>query len=95
MLVKVDGDETPAIQSVLSADVEREELMKEEKELLAEIAVTKAGKTEVIVGQEKLPEIKSRDKKLEKEQETKSLDARLSAVYSRLQAIEADKAEPR
>ena len=39
---EVDGDDTPAIQSVLECDTKREKLLKEEKEINAALSASRS-----------------------------------------------------
>ncbi|RHZ54525.1 hypothetical protein Glove_426g70 [Diversispora epigaea] len=75
------GDETPAIQAVLSADIWREHLLNEEKKLnenILEFENNPNGLDPAVI-----------------EQEKESANSRLKEVYQKLEDIESDKAESR
>ncbi|CAG8457753.1 10749_t:CDS:2 [Ambispora leptoticha] len=76
------GDDTLAIQAVLSADIWREHLLKEEKTLNETINSLEKQSTEGINAED-----------LDKEKEAASM--RLKEVYQKLEDIESDKAESR
>ncbi|CAH1758416.1 7783_t:CDS:10 [Entrophospora sp. SA101] len=75
------GDDTPAIQAVLSADIWREHLIEEEKSLNAKIVELEKNSDEI--------------DKASSEAEKEEANARLKEVYQKLEEIESDKAESR
>lgn len=75
------GDDTPAIQAVLSADIWREHLLNEEKSL-----------NEKFLELENNPN--SLDPTVI-EREKENVNSRLKEVYQKLEDIESDKAESR
>ena len=78
------GSDTPAIQAVLQADQWREHLLAEEKRLTALSAEMEKG----------LPEDDKRTKE-EFENDREKVSTELREIYSKLEAIESDKAESR
>ncbi|KAK4200856.1 putative ABC transporter [Triangularia verruculosa] len=83
---EIMGDDTPALQAVLDADVWRKVLLKEQNEItqkLAEIEAQRAG----------LADTSTDAAKLDKDRE--ALDNRLGDIQGKLAEMESDKAESR
>ncbi|KAK3303367.1 P-loop containing nucleoside triphosphate hydrolase protein [Chaetomium strumarium] len=83
---EITGDDTPALQAVLDADVWRKVLLKEQAELtnkLAEIETQRASMADTSVDATKL------------DKEREALDQRLGDVQAKLAEMESDKAESR
>ncbi|OMH81583.1 putative ABC transporter ATP-binding protein [Zancudomyces culisetae] len=78
------GDDTPAIESVVKADYFRTRLLKEEKELNAEVQEIES---ELSQSQE------DKERCLELEKQKSDAGNKLNEVHRKLQEIEADKAE--
>ncbi|KAL1921371.1 uncharacterized protein VTP21DRAFT_11087 [Calcarisporiella thermophila] len=78
---EIVGDDTPALESVLKADVLRDHLLKEENTLSAQLG--------------ELENTKDEENKEANERKKEELGTRLREVYAKLQEIEADKAESR
>ncbi|KAJ9066820.1 ATP-binding cassette, regulator of translational elongation [Entomophthora muscae] len=81
---KIVGDDTPALQSVLRADLFREFLLKEEIDLTATI-----NSIDEELGNEELDEATKEDL----EGRRFEADTKLKEVYGKLSDIESDKAE--
>ncbi|KAL9544550.1 hypothetical protein MBANPS3_007567 [Mucor bainieri] len=82
---EVHGDETPAIEMVLRADVWREHLLGKERELSARISALEAEQD----NEEELDE----EEKKAIEAEKDKLNTELKEVFNKLTEIESDKAE--
>ncbi|KAG6022354.1 hypothetical protein E4U41_002274 [Claviceps citrina] len=80
------GDDTPAIQAVLDADVWRKVLLKEQEELTAALADLEARRAP-------LADTSADAAKLDLEKETK--DGKLGEIQAKLAEMESDKAESR
>ncbi|KAG7662579.1 GCN20 [[Candida] subhashii] len=83
---EIRGDDTPALQSVLDADVWRKSLLQEESKINERIA-------ELEKLREEFDEESNEVKKLDNERE--DLDAHLQEVNDKLNEMESDKAESR
>lgn len=85
-MIKLTGDDTPAIQAVLDADVWRKVLMREQEELTTALA-------ELEVKRAPLADTSADAAKLDREKET--MDTKLGDVQGKLAEMESDKAESR
>ncbi|KAK3350081.1 P-loop containing nucleoside triphosphate hydrolase protein [Lasiosphaeria hispida] len=83
---EISGDDTPALQAVLDADVWRKVLIKEQGELTQKLGDLEAQRVS-------LADTSVDAAKIDKERE--ALDNRLGDVQSKLAEMESDKAEPR
>ncbi|KAK5987824.1 putative ABC transporter ATP-binding protein C29A3.09c [Cladobotryum mycophilum] len=83
---ELTGDDTPAIQAVLDADVWRKVLLREQEQLTADLA-------ELEVKRAPLADTSADAARLDKEKETK--DNKLGDIQSKLAEMESDKAESR
>ncbi|KAK0708307.1 P-loop containing nucleoside triphosphate hydrolase protein [Lasiosphaeris hirsuta] len=83
---EITGDDTPALQAVLDADVWRKVLIKEQGELTQKLGELEAQRVS-------LADTSVDAAKIDKERE--ALDNRLGDVQSKLAEMESDKAEPR
>ncbi|KAJ3493687.1 hypothetical protein NLG97_g4578 [Lecanicillium saksenae] len=83
---ELTGDDTPAIQAVLDADVWRKVLMREQEELTAALA-------ELETKRAPLADTSADAAKLDREKET--MDTKLGDVQGKLAEMESDKAESR
>ncbi|KAG5951074.1 hypothetical protein E4U53_003809 [Claviceps sorghi] len=83
---ELTGDDTPAIQAVLDADVWRKVLLKEQEELTAALADLEARRAP-------LADTSADAAKLDLEKETK--DGKLGDIQAKLAEMESDKAESR
>ncbi|KAK3672659.1 ATP-binding cassette, regulator of translational elongation [Recurvomyces mirabilis] len=83
---EVTGDDTPALQAVLDADVWRKHLMKEQEKITKELAELEAERSS-------MADTSGDAAKLDKQRE--GLDITLSDVQGKLAEMESDKAEPR
>ncbi|KAJ6788340.1 hypothetical protein PWT90_06332 [Aphanocladium album] len=83
---ELTGDDTPAIQAVLDADVWRKVLMREQEELTAALAELEAKRAP-------LADTSADAAKLDLEKET--MDTKLGDVQGKLAEMESDKAESR
>ncbi|KAF1840794.1 P-loop containing nucleoside triphosphate hydrolase protein [Cucurbitaria berberidis CBS 394.84] len=83
---EITGDDTPAIQAVLDADVWRKHLLKEQDKITKEL-------TELEAERSTLADTSADAAKLDTQRE--GLDQTLSDVHSKLAEMESDKAEPR
>lgn len=83
---EVIGDDTPALEMVLKADVWRTHLMSEEKRLTAEIA---------ILDEHSDDEDDTEETKDAADKKKESLNTELKEVYQKLEDIESHKAEAR
>ncbi|KAK4507170.1 hypothetical protein PRZ48_000904 [Zasmidium cellare] len=83
---EVTGDETPALQAVLDADVWRKHLLKEQEKITKELAEIEAQRSS-------MADTSGDAAKLDQQRE--GLDITLSDVQSKLAEMESDKAESR
>ena len=83
---QLTGDDTPAIQAVLDADVWRKVLMREQEQLTAALA-------ELEIKRAPLADTSADAAKLDREKET--MDTKLGDVQGKLAEMESDKAESR
>ncbi|KAG1242295.1 hypothetical protein G6F68_016259 [Rhizopus microsporus] len=83
---EVVGDDTPAVEMVLRADVWREHLLEKERNITSRMAAIDAEQ-----GREDIDE----DEKSSLENEKNKLNTELQEVFSKLSDIESDKAENR
>ncbi|TQV97429.1 hypothetical protein V2A60_006820 [Cordyceps javanica] len=83
---ELTGDDTPAIQAVLDADVWRKVLMREQEQLTAALA-------ELEIKRAPLADTSADAAKLDREKET--MDTKLGDVQGKLAEMESDKAESR
>ncbi|KAK9236827.1 P-loop containing nucleoside triphosphate hydrolase protein [Lipomyces kononenkoae] len=86
---EVIGDDTPALQSVLDADVWRKHLLLDQDRISKRLAELEAKAAELESQQE------ADDERKAIESERSELDSMLSEVYAKLTEIESDKAESR
>ncbi|OJD20484.1 hypothetical protein ACJ73_08180 [Blastomyces percursus] len=83
---EIAGDDTPALQAVLDADVWRKHLLKEQERISAELAS---------IEQERSSMADTSKDAMRLDQEREALDVTLSDIHSKLAEMESDKAEPR
>ncbi|KHN99106.1 ATPase components of ABC transporter [Metarhizium album ARSEF 1941] len=83
---EITGDDTPALQAVLDADVWRKVLLREQEELTASLAELEARRAP-------LADTSTDAAKLDREKEAK--DGKLGDIQSKLAEMESDKAESR
>ncbi|KAI5288484.1 hypothetical protein KEM54_005182 [Ascosphaera aggregata] len=83
---EVRGDDTPALQAVLDADVWRKHLLKEQENITSQLNALEADRS-------KLADTSAEALKLDAERE--GLDKTLSDIHNKLSEMESDKAEPR
>ncbi|TKA39340.1 putative ABC transporter ATP-binding protein C29A3.09c [Friedmanniomyces endolithicus] len=83
---EIAGDDTPALQAVLDADVWRKHLLREQEKLSKELAELEAERSS-------MADTSADAAKLDKHRE--GLDITLSDVQGKLSEMESDKAEPR
>lgn len=83
---EIMGDDTPALQAVLDADVWRKVLIKEQGELVQKLA-------DIESQRKSLADTSADAARLDKESE--ALDTRLGDIQAKLAEMESDKAEPR
>ncbi|OIW25032.1 P-loop containing nucleoside triphosphate hydrolase protein [Coniochaeta ligniaria NRRL 30616] len=83
---EITGDDTPALQAVLDADVWRKVLIKEQAELIQKLA-------DIDTQRKSLADTSADAARLDKESE--ALDTRLGDIQAKLAEMESDKAEPR
>ncbi|KAH7385619.1 P-loop containing nucleoside triphosphate hydrolase protein [Pyrenochaeta sp. MPI-SDFR-AT-0127] len=83
---EITGDDTPALQAVLDADVWRKHLLKEQDKITKELAEIEAERAT-------LADTSADAARLDTQRE--GLDTTLSDVHSKLAEMESDKAEPR
>ncbi|KAB5566547.1 P-loop containing nucleoside triphosphate hydrolase protein [Coniochaeta sp. 2T2.1] len=83
---EITGDDTPALQAVLDADVWRKVLIKEEKELQQKLK-------DIEEQRKSLADTSTDAAKLDKDRD--ALDTRLGDVQGKLAEMDSDKAEPR
>ncbi|KAJ8121540.1 hypothetical protein O1611_g10078 [Lasiodiplodia mahajangana] len=83
---EITGDDTPALQAVLDADVWRKVLMKEQAEITARLAQIEAQRPS-------MADTSADAAKLDRDRE--ALDQKLGDIQAKLAEMESDKAEPR
>lgn len=83
---EITGDDTPALQAVLDADVWRKYLLKEQNEISAKLADIESQRASMADTSEEA-------RKLDKDRE--ALDGRLGDIQAKLAEMESDKAESR
>ncbi|GAB7350903.1 hypothetical protein MBLNU459_g1417t1 [Dothideomycetes sp. NU459] len=83
---EIMGDDTPALQAVLDADVWRKHLLKEQDKISKELAALEAERSS-------MADTSTDAAKLDHQRE--GLDITLSDIQSKLAEMESDKAEPR
>ncbi|KAK8434096.1 P-loop containing nucleoside triphosphate hydrolase protein [Phyllosticta citricarpa] len=83
---EIAGDDTPALQSVLDADVWRKHLLKEQEKISAELAELEEKRCS-------MADTSADAEKLDKQRE--GLDITLSDIHVKLSEMESDKAESR
>ncbi|SPQ26941.1 550bde6c-5395-4fef-afd2-5918cdb4432b [Thermothielavioides terrestris] len=83
---EITGDDTPALQAVLDADVWRKVLLKEQAEITQKLADIESRRTS-------MADTSTDAAKLDKERE--ALDQRLGDIQAKLAEMESDKAESR
>lgn len=83
---EITGDDTPALQAVLDADVWRKHLLKEQDKITAELAALEAERST-------LADTSADAAGLDKQRE--GLDITLSDIHAKLSEMESDKAESR
>jgi len=83
---EITGDDTPALQAVLDADVWRKHLLKEQDKITKELAELEAERSQ-------MADTSGDAAKLDKQRD--GLDQTLSDVQGKLAEMESDKAEPR
>ena len=83
---QITGDDTPALQAVLDADVWRKHLLKEQEKITQELNELEAERAS-------LADTSADAERLDKQRE--GLDTTLSDVHSKLAEMESDKAESR
>ncbi|KAI0105075.1 P-loop containing nucleoside triphosphate hydrolase protein [Nemania sp. FL0031] len=83
---EITGDDTPALQAVLDADVWRKVLMKEQADITARLAQIEAQRPS-------MADTSADAAKLDRDRE--ALDQKLGDIQAKLAEMESDKAEPR
>ncbi|KAK3725050.1 ATP-binding cassette, regulator of translational elongation [Vermiconidia calcicola] len=83
---EITGDDTPALQAVLDADVWRKHLLKEQQKITKEL-------TELEAERSGMADTATDAARLDKQRE--GLDITLSDIQAKLSEMESDKAEPR
>lgn len=83
---EITGDDTPALQAVLDADVWRKHLLKEQDKITRELAELEAERST-------MADTSADASKLDRQRE--GLDITLSDIHSKLSEMESDKAESR
>ncbi|KAI1203729.1 P-loop containing nucleoside triphosphate hydrolase protein [Nemania serpens] len=83
---EITGDDTPALQAVLDADVWRKVLMKEQADITARLATIEAQRPS-------MADTSADAAKLDRDRE--ALDQKLGDIQTKLAEMESDKAEPR
>ncbi|KAI1184979.1 P-loop containing nucleoside triphosphate hydrolase protein [Nemania serpens] len=83
---EITGDDTPALQAVLDADVWRKVLMKEQADITARLATIEAQRPS-------MADTSADAAKLDRDRE--ALDQKLGDIQAKLAEMESDKAEPR
>ncbi|PGH07946.1 hypothetical protein AJ80_07927 [Polytolypa hystricis UAMH7299] len=83
---EIAGDDTPALQAVLDADVWRKHLLKEQEKISSELASIETERSSMADT--------SKDA-IRLDEEREALDTTLTDIHSKLAEMESDKAEPR
>ncbi|KAI0911989.1 P-loop containing nucleoside triphosphate hydrolase protein [Ustulina deusta] len=83
---EITGDDTPALQAVLDADVWRKVLMKEQQEITTRL-------TQIESQRSSMADTSADATKLDRDRE--ALDQKLGDIQTKLAEMESDKAEPR
>lgn len=83
---EITGDDTPALQAVLDADVWRKHLLREQEKITRDLAALEAHRSSLADTSADAAKI---------DQERDGLDVTLSDVQAKLAEMESDKAEPR
>ncbi|KAI1429750.1 P-loop containing nucleoside triphosphate hydrolase protein [Xylaria sp. FL1777] len=83
---EITGDDTPALQAVLDADVWRKVLMREQKEIITRLSQIESQRSS-------MADTSADATKLDRDRE--ALDQKLGDIQSKLAEMESDKAEPR
>ncbi|KAI1353856.1 P-loop containing nucleoside triphosphate hydrolase protein [Xylaria sp. FL0043] len=83
---EITGDDTPALQAVLDADVWRKVLMKEQKDITTRLAQIEAERPS-------MADTSADAARLDRDRE--ALDQKLGDIQAKLAEMESDKAEPR
>ncbi|KKZ66144.1 ATP-binding cassette, subfamily F, member 3 [[Emmonsia] crescens] len=83
---EIAGDDTPALQAVLDADVWRKHLLKEQERISAQLAS---------IEEERSSMADTSKDAMRLDQEREALDITLSDIHGKLAEMESDKAEPR
>ncbi|KAI0429118.1 P-loop containing nucleoside triphosphate hydrolase protein [Xylaria sp. FL1042] len=83
---EITGDDTPALQAVLDADVWRKVLMKEQKDITTRLAQIESQRPS-------MADTSADAAKLDRDRE--ALDQKLGDIQTKLAEMESDKAEPR
>ncbi|PGG96187.1 hypothetical protein AJ79_09684 [Helicocarpus griseus UAMH5409] len=83
---EIAGDDTPALQAVLDADVWRKHLLKEQEKISSQLSA---------IEEERLSMADTSKDAMRLDKEREALDVTLSDVHSKLAEMESDKAEPR
>ncbi|RMY42054.1 hypothetical protein D0865_12130 [Hortaea werneckii] len=83
---EINGDDTPALQAVLDADVWRKHLLKEQDKIISELQELEAQRAS-------MADTSGESAKIDKQRD--GLDQTLSDVQGKLAEMESDKAEPR
>ncbi|KAF2963690.1 hypothetical protein GQX73_g9894 [Xylaria multiplex] len=83
---EITGDDTPALQAVLDADVWRKVLMREQSEITARLAQIESQRSS-------MADTSADASKLDRDRE--ALDQKLGDIQTKLAEMESDKAEPR
>ncbi|KAL7469118.1 hypothetical protein ACHAXS_009364 [Conticribra weissflogii] len=91
--IRAAGGSVSVLQAVMDADVERNTLMEEEKELLKRLEGEGGRDTDGVDIKEKLNKLKARSKSEEADEKFNADLKRLDEVYERLQIIGSDSAE--
>mmetsp|Transcript_5236 Transcript_5236/g.11489 ORF Transcript_5236/g.11489 Transcript_5236/m.11489 type:complete len:794 (-) Transcript_5236:362-2743(-) len=91
--IRAAGGSVSVLQAVMDADVERNTLMEEEKELLKRLEKEGGRDVDAVDIKEKLNKLKARSKAEEADEEFNADLKRLDEVYERLQIIGSDSAE--
>ncbi|KAK2802949.1 hypothetical protein FQN50_007194 [Emmonsiellopsis sp. PD_5] len=83
---EISGDDTPALQAVLDADVWRKHLLKEQENITAQLSA---------IEEERATMADTSKDAMRLDHEREGLDTTLSDIHSKLAEMESDKAEPR
>merc|ERR1712072_1381763 len=83
---EITGDDTPALQAVLDADVWRKHLLKEQDKIISELQELEAQRAS-------MADTSGESAKIDKQRD--GLDQTLSDIQGKLAEMESDKAEPR